>query len=186
MLYTFCYTEHSTSATITFHDKVLKGHQLDSVIHHSNKFTLLKTHGHHKSSFITNFIHKVYNKHPSGWPLVYSYRLLYRPTARADHPHGSPVPPKGSRPPASGWSRPQASTAHLLQWTPPTTPSLTYLIQAGWGELTSHRDLCRRSLSTTDRAGRHEGYLPPADQPPWDIPFPAGTSRPGGSGHIPC
>ena len=102
LLYTFTYTEYSTSATITFQDKLLKGNQHDSVIHHSNKFTVLKTMVHIKSNFTTNFIQKVYNKHPSGRLLVYSYRLLYTPTARADHPHGSLVPPKGSGPPAPG------------------------------------------------------------------------------------
>jgi len=73
--------------------KVLKGHQLDSVTHHSNSITALKTIVMIKSNFITNFIHKVYNKHPSGGYLVYSYRLFYRPTAWADHPHGSAAQP---------------------------------------------------------------------------------------------
>jgi hypothetical protein len=45
--------------------------------------------------FITNFIYKVYNKHPFGRSLVYFYRLLYRPTARVDHPHGPAVQSKG-------------------------------------------------------------------------------------------
>ena len=98
-----------------FRTKVLKGYQLDSVIHHSDNITALKTMVMTKSTFIKNFIHKVYNKHPSGRSLVYFYRLLYRPTARADHPHGPAVQSKGSGPPASGWSRSQASTTHLLQ-----------------------------------------------------------------------
>ena len=149
MLYTFTYAEYSTSATITFLDKLLKGNQHGSVTHHSSKFIhSAQNHGSQKSNFITNFIYKVYNKHPSGRLLVYSYRLLYTPTTRADHPHCSLVPPKGSGPPAPGWSRPQASTTHLLQSTPPTTPRLTYLIPTNQGELMSRRDLYRRSLST--------------------------------------
>jgi len=71
-----------------FRTKVLKGYLPDSVIHHSDNITALKNHGYDKSIFITNFIYKVYNKHPSGRSLVYSYRLLYRPTTRADHPYG--------------------------------------------------------------------------------------------------
>ena len=174
MLHTFTYAEYSTSATITFLDKLLKGNQHGSVIHHSSKFIhSAQNHGSQKSNFITNFIYKVYNKHPSGRLLVYSYRLLYRPTARADHPHGLLVPPKGSGPPVPGWSRPQALTAHLQQSTLPITPWSTYLIRAGRRELKSRRDLYRRSPSTTGRAGRHKGHLPPSGQPPWDIPSPA-------------
>jgi len=133
------------SAAITLLDKLLKTSQHDSVIHHSNKIICsAQNHGPQKSNFITNFMYKVYNKHLSGRFLVYPYRLLYRPSARADHPHGSPIPPKGSGPPAPGWSRPQASTARLQQSTPPITPWPTCLIRVGRGELTSRRALYRR------------------------------------------
>ena len=75
-----------------------------------------------ESNFITNFTYKVYNKHPDERSLVYSYRLSYWPTARADHPPGLAARTKESGPPVPGWSRPQASTAHLPQRTRPTAP----------------------------------------------------------------
>jgi len=86
-----------------------------------------------KSNFITNLTYRVYNKHPTGRFLVYSYRLPYRPTARADHPLGLAAQSEGSGPPVPGWSRPQASTAHHRQWTLPTTLWLIYLTSAGRG-----------------------------------------------------
>jgi len=142
--------------------------------------------GHDKSNFITNFTYRVYNKHPSGQSLVYSHRLHYRPTARADHPLGLAAQSKGSGPPTSGWSRPQASTAHLRQWTSLPTLWPTYLTRAGRGELPSRRGCCRRSLSTTGQVDQLEGRLPPVDQPPWDTPSPVWTGRPEDSGRAPC
>ena len=104
--------QYSTSVTITFLDKLLKGTQHDSVIHHSSKFIYsAQNHGSQNSDFITNFIYKVYSEHPSGRLLVYYYTLLYEPTARVARPHEFLVPPKGSGPPTPGWSRPQALTA---------------------------------------------------------------------------
>ena len=148
------YAKYSTSASITFLDKLLKGTQHDLVIHHSSKIIYsARNHGSQNSDFITNFIYKVYNKHPSGQFLVYSYRLLYEPTARADHPHGSLVSPKGSGPPAPGWSRPQASTAHLPQLKPPTTPWPTCLTLADRGGV----DVPQRFISpitVDDRSSR--------------------------------
>jgi len=153
LLYTFTYAEYPTSATITFQDKLLKGNQDDSVIHHSKKFIALKTMVHINQTLLQTLYTKFTIKHPSGWFLVYSYRLPYGPTTRADHPHGSLVPPKGSGPPVPGWSRPQASTTHLLQSTPPTPPWPTCLILADRGELMSRRDLYRRLPSTIGPAG---------------------------------
>ena len=121
----FSYAEYSTSATITIKDKGPQRSSTRLTDASLKQYYSTQNHGYDKLSFITNFIHKVYNKHPSGRSLVYSYRLLYRPTARADHPHGFVVQSKGSRPPVSSWS------AHLPQWMPPTTPWLTCLIRVG-------------------------------------------------------
>ena len=97
-----------SSATETLND-----YESNTVTRHSDNFTTLKIIVMTKANFITNFTYKVYNKYPDGRSLVYSYGLLYRPTARADHPLGLAARTKGSGPPAPGWSRPQASTAHL-------------------------------------------------------------------------
>ena len=59
-----------------------------TVTRHSDNFTALKIVVMTKANFITNFTYEVYNKHPDGRTLVYSYRLSYWPTARADHPPG--------------------------------------------------------------------------------------------------
>ena len=93
----------------------LNDHESNTVTRHSDNFTALKITVMTKANFITNFTYKVYNKHPDGRTLVYFYRLSYWPTARADHPPGLAARTKGSGPPAPGWSRPQASTAHLPQ-----------------------------------------------------------------------
>ena len=153
LLYTFTHAEYSTSTTIIFLDKLLKGTQHDSVIHHSSKFIYsAKNHGSQNSDFITNVIYKVYSKHPSGWLLVYSYRLLYEPNARVARPHGSLVPPKWSGPPAPGWSRPQASTTHLSQSTLPTTPWPTCLTLADWGVDVRQRFIS--PITVDDRSSR--------------------------------
>ena len=144
MPYTFTCAEYLTSATITFLNKLLKVNQYDSVIHHSSKcIHSAQNHSSQILNFITNFIYKVYNKHPSGRLLVYSCRLLYEPTVRADHPHGYLVPPEGSGPLASSWSRTQTSTSHLPQSTPPTTPWPTCLILADRGGV----DVTQRFIS---------------------------------------